>query len=85
MATQPISAWAMDQTTGAIVIDNDVTANDLGSEIDLKVDYNIVENLSCTLRGGYFIPGDAAGYLINGNTTNLDPAYEVKGVILFKF
>lgn len=90
-ATQPIPAWAMDVDTNndgtndAISIDNATTAKDLGTEVDFKIDYAIVKNLSCSLRGGYFFPGDAAGYLINGNATNLDPAYEFKGVILYKF
>lgn len=91
MATNPIPAWAVDVDTDsdgvadAVSIDNGTNAKDLGTEVDFKIDYKLVDNLSFSLRGGYFIPGDAAGYLINGNTTNLDPVYEVKGVILYKF
>lgn len=84
MATQPVAAWGAD-TTGAIVIDNNTTATDLGTEVDFKVDYQVVDNVSFSLRGGYFMPGDAAGYLINGNINNLDPAWETKAVLLLKF
>lgn len=83
MATQPIAAWA--NNGEGVVIDNETTAQDIGTEIDFKIDYKLYKELGLTFRGGYFMPGDAAGYLINGNTDNLDPVWELKGVITYKF
>lgn len=38
-----------------------------------------------TLRGGYFMPGDAAAYLINGNAQNKENVWELKGTFTYKF
>ena len=48
------------------------------------------DELALILRGGYFMPGDAAGYLIGAwDGVNMksysDPAYELKGMVLYKF
>ncbi len=65
--------------------DDGSLASDLGTEVDFRLKHNVYKNLFFMLRGGYFIPGDAAGYLINGNNTNTDPAYELKGMVVYKF
>ena len=83
MASQPIAAWS--NTDTGIVIDNDTNSKDIGMEADFKVVYNMYKQMQLLLRGGYFIPGDAAGYLIKGNASDLDPAWELKGMVLFKF
>jgi hypothetical protein len=83
-ATQPVSAWSAD-TTGAVTINNGVQATTLGTEVDFKLTHKVYPNLLLILRGGYFFPGDAAAYLINGNNDNLDPAYELKGMVVYKF
>lgn len=85
MASQDIAAWSHDATTGTTTIDNTTTASDLGQEVDFRFSYKIYDELSAHLRGGYFMPGDAAGYLINGNSSLSDPAWELKGMILYKF
>jgi hypothetical protein len=41
--------------------------------------------LAFIFRGGYFMPGDAAGYLINGTKDFNDPAYEFKGMVVYNF
>ncbi len=57
----------------------------LGTEVDFRLKYSVYKNMFFMLRGGYFIPGDAAGYLINGHADDMDPAYELKGMIVYKF
>ena len=83
-ATQPVHAWASNGE-GDWTIDPNTSASDLGQEVDFRISYNIYNELNFTLRGGYFIPGDAAGYLINGNNTFTDPAWELKSTITYKF
>lgn len=79
-ATQDIPAWNADGTP-----DYGTTANDIGQEVDFRVSYAIDQGLSAHLRGGMFMPGDASGYLINGNNANDDAAWELKGIITLKF
>lgn len=60
------------------------------SDIGMEIDANIIIKL---FRGrfiyktlfGVFLPGKAAGLLINGNTNNLSPAWEFKHVAVVKF
>lgn len=82
-ATQDINAWT--NTNGVVSIDKNTAANDLGTEIDFRISYVIDQGLSTHLRGGWFTPGDAACYLINGNTNNCDKAWELKGMITYNF
>jgi hypothetical protein len=79
-ATQEVHAW-----TAAGGIDPNTSASDLGNEVDFNLSYLIDKGLSAQLRGGYFIPGDAALYLINGSAAADDPAWELKGLITCKF
>lgn len=83
LATQPVHAWEADGNGDWTILD--ANANDLGQEIDFKFAYKLLENTSLLLRGGYFIPGDASGYLIVGHANDLQPAYELKGMFLVKF
>ncbi|KAA3661404.1 MAG: hypothetical protein DWQ10_04590, partial [Calditrichaeota bacterium] len=82
-ATQDIPAWSI--TDGVATIDNSTVANDIGTEIDFRISYMIDKGLSAHLRGGWFTPGDGASYLINGNNSMTDTAWELKGMILYKF
>ncbi|MFZ0391434.1 MAG: hypothetical protein WAN36_13325 [Calditrichia bacterium] len=88
-ATQPVHAWTpVTDDDGNVVdaeIDADKSASDLGQEVDFRLSYNIYPELNFTIRGGYFMPGDAAGYLIRGNTRSDDPAWELKSTITYKF
>lgn len=78
-ATQPVYAWT------AAGPDLNTSADDLGWEVDLKTDYKIYSNLTFTFRAGYFSPGTAAKYLINGSD-NWDLApWELKSEITFAF
>ena len=81
-ATQPIYAWS---TTDAGWTKGTENSSDIGSEVDFKIDYGIMKNLGFTLRGGIFMPGDAAGYLINGNNEYLDNVREIKTTLTYKF
>lgn len=53
----------------------------LGQEIDLNVGVKVYKGLSYSMLGGYFMPGDASGLLINGDTDALDAAWEIKHVV----
>jgi hypothetical protein len=83
-ATQPIHAWNSDGNDDWI-IDPDVSSQDLGQEVDFKISYKMYKELNLTLRGGYFMPKDAAGYLINGTNEYSDPAWELKFTVTYKF
>ena len=67
------------------MIDNNTTSKDIGMEVDFNLTYSMYKQMKLIFRGGYFMPGDAAGYLIKGNATDLIPAWELKGMILLKF
>lgn len=82
-ATQAVHAWQADGAGDWTILDDN--SNDLGQEIDFKFVYGLLPNAKLLLRGGYFIPGDAAGYLIVGHNEDLQPAYELKGMFLIKF
>lgn len=83
-ATEGISPWVANAETGA-VINRAISATDLGSEIDFRISWTIVKNLSTHLRGGWFFPGDAAAYLIRGNNAKMDTAWELKGEVTLAF
>jgi hypothetical protein len=42
------------------------SSTELGSEIDARIDWDIEQVITVSLRGGIFTPGIGAGYLING-------------------
>jgi hypothetical protein len=83
VATNAIPAWSVigDDTH----VDYTKTATNLGQEIDFRFNYKLMDELALIFRGGYFMPGDAAGYLIRGNTDKSDAAWEMKGIIAYKF
>lgn len=78
-ATQEIPAWTGDTP------DYTRTAGDLGREVDASLAYQLDGGLATELRGGVFLPGDAAGYLINGHAGADDPAWELKGIVTARF
>jgi hypothetical protein len=84
LATEDIHAWASDGQ-GDWTIDPNTKANDIGQEFDFRFGYQFYDELGIMLRGGYFMPGDAAGYLINGTNAFDDPAWELKGLVTYKF
>ena len=79
-ANKPIYAW------DAAGPKPNLSAKDLGWEIDFKADYKMHDGkVILTLRGGYFKPGKAAGYLINGTDEYKKAAWELKGEVWFNF
>ena len=90
-ATQAIPNWMVnnndtpDDASDDFTEIGDESATDIGTEIDWKLVYKIYPKLVFAFRGGFFTPGDAAGYLINGNTDNAETAWEYKAVITLKF
>lgn len=86
-ATEDVLSWRDADGNGVITPaelgpDSD---DELGSEVDLKLDWQVMPNLTWTLRGGVFFPGDAAGYLINGTNAYLDDAWELRTTVRFGF
>lgn len=86
-ATNDIHGWGDTNADGIIQTTEFTgqTSKSIGSEFDVKVDYSIYKQLVWTLRGGYFIAGDGAQLLINGNTNFDDNPWEAKMTITFKF
>lgn len=88
-ATQPIFAWSTVKDTLGNVIDSAIdlqtSSKDIGSEVDFRISYKLMENFVVGVRGGYFMPGDGALYLINGHNKLDDPAWELKGVVAAAF
>ena len=79
-ANKPIYAWDANGPKP------NLSAKDLGWEIDFKGDYKLHDGkVILTLRGGYFKPGKAAGYLINGTDEYKKAAWELKGEVWFNF
>jgi len=78
-ATQPVFGFEADGTPSSD------SATDLGQEIDANLHLNIYKGFGYKALFGYFIPGEASGYLINGVETHLDPAWELKQVVTAKF
>ncbi len=78
-ATQPIVTY---DATG---VPGSASSTDLGQEIDANLHLDVYKGFGYKALFGYFIPGDAAGYLINGVDTYLEPAWEVKQVVTAKF
>ncbi len=81
-ATQPIHAWTVSNGTTTILADK---ATDLGTEADFKIDMKIYPKLIWTVRGGIFMPGKAAGYLINGTDKWNEKPVELKTTLTIKF
>jgi len=79
-ATQPIPKWDANGNP-----DYSETATDLGQEVDFKISYKMYKELDLTLRGGVFMPGDAAAFLINGTNAYKENAWELKATITYKF
>lgn len=77
-ATEDVYAYANE-------VDLNTSASDLGWEVDFKTDYAINKKLTASFRTGYFAPGTAGQYLINGNDQNDNGAWELKTTITFKF
>jgi len=90
-ATQAVHGWHVDNngtpddaTDDFTVIDPE-SSSTLGQEIDGRLDYQVVKNLTLTWRGGVFMPDDGAGFLILGNNNHSVNAWESKFMVTVKF
>lgn len=86
-ATQPVFAWAqaVDAEGAVSSLDGVPSDDDLGWELDGKLTWKLHPSLVWILRGGAFLPGDAAGYLINGSNEFDDVAWELRTTVKFSF
>lgn len=87
MATEEIPAWSVGEVDGVqqTVVDYGAAADDIGSEFDYNLSWAVRPSATVGIRGGFFMPGDGALNLINGNTQNDDMAYETKGYLAVRF
>jgi hypothetical protein len=86
-ATEALSPWSDANGNGVIEPGEfgPEKSSDLGSEIDFKLDWNLMKNLVWTFRGGVFFPGDASGYLINGTNKWNENAWELRTTVRVDF
>ncbi len=61
------------------------SALDLGQEVDVNLHLKVYKGFSYACLFGVFMPGEAAGNLMLGNASSLDPAWEVKQVVTAAF
>ncbi|HUJ18907.1 MAG TPA: hypothetical protein VL197_13060 [Nitrospirota bacterium] len=61
------------------------TSHKVGTEVDVKANWQIAENLSWNWLLGYFAPGDAYDKNVNGVATKGDKVTGIQGVLAFKF
>lgn len=78
-ATQPVRGFdATGTPTGS-------SSGSLGWEVDANGTLSLFDAVSLKLLWGYFQPGTAALYVINGNSAADDAAWELKSELLVKF
>ena len=86
-ATEDVFEWS-DANGDGVISPDEVgpgSSDDLGSELDVRVDWKLTPGLTWIFRGGIFFPGDAAGYLINGTDAFDDDAYELRTTVSYSF
>jgi hypothetical protein len=69
------------QATEDVSIHGAPADSELGTEIDVKVNWKLYDNLTWNWQIGYFMPGKAYDYV--GHSA--DPATGIQGVLAFKF
>lgn len=86
-ATQALHPWADANANGAIDPGEfgPASSRDLGKELDVLFDWNVMLHLVWTFCGGVFFPGDAAGYQINGTNAFQKKSWELRTQIRFNF
>lgn len=86
-ATEDVQAWSDLDGDGAIQPDEVgfAASDDLGEELDFRLDWQVMPHLTWTLRGGYLWVGEGAGYLVNGTDRFLDDAWELRTTVRFGF
>lgn len=86
-ATEALRPWADANGNGAIDPGEfgEAESDDLGSEFDFMLDWNVMPNLIWTLRGGIFFPGEGAAYLINGTDAFDEDAWELRTTLRFNY
>jgi hypothetical protein len=80
-ATQAVALnGAVDPLTGL-----DATSRKLGTELDVKVNWQMYENLSWNWNFGYFKAGEAYDTMVNGTAASADKIFGIQNVISLKF
>lgn len=78
-STAPVPAFdANGVPTGA-------SASDLGWEVDVNGTWELKKGLKARALFGYFQPGTAAAYNVNGNADAMDAAWELKNELIVLF
>jgi len=77
-ATKPVHGWnAMGPTTA--------TARSLGQELDANATVTLYPSLKVAVLFGWFMTGDAAALLVNGDTAVKEDAWEIKQTLTYIF
>ncbi|MDX1632827.1 MAG: alginate export family protein [Thermoanaerobaculia bacterium] len=86
-ATEDLHPWSDLDGDGAIEPGEfgAESSDDLGSEIDFRLDWNVMKHVTWTLRGGYMWAGDAAGFLINGTDRYDENPWELRTTVRVGF
>jgi hypothetical protein len=79
-ATQAV---ALNGATDAL--GNASTSRDLGTEIDVKVNWKLSDNLAWNWTLGMFKPGDAYDNMVLGVAAGADDVTGIQGILAFKF
>ncbi|MCA9727691.1 MAG: hypothetical protein KC729_08405 [Candidatus Eisenbacteria bacterium] len=79
-ASQLLPTWADANVDGVITVDEigPGLSDQLGSEFDARIDWDVEQKLSVTLRGGLFLPREAASLLMYGTTQHQEAARELR-------
>jgi hypothetical protein len=79
-ASQPIRAWSDSNGNGAISAEEmtGVISDQLGSEFDARIDWQLEQKLTVALRGGMFLPREAASLLLYGVGNRQESARELR-------
>jgi hypothetical protein len=65
--------------------DPNATTNELGTEIDVKVNWKLTDNLSWNWNIGYLAPGKGLGTIDGAGATHKDPATGIQGILSMTF
>lgn len=79
-ASEPIQAWA-DADSNAVIQPEEMTgliSDQLGSEFDVRIDWSLEQKVTVSLRGGLFLPREAASLLLYGTNRHQESARELR-------
>jgi hypothetical protein len=82
--TLGLDYWYL-HATEPVSINGAPATRDLGQEIDLKINWQLYDNLAWNWVLGYFIPDSAYDSMVGGAAQSADNVTGIQGVLAFKF